>query len=316
MEFHAYPSSPKVGKTGNLHTFWQMQGLLHSSDSVVPPAVLLITAVVMVMYQHMTERADTTIRNFLVMILLTMFPLAFLEKKLLACVDPVGIMSKFSVKVLMMQVCFLTARLVFNYLAELGMDMFLYRNFAALALGCFLLPTFFGLRLSRACIWEHRDVGCLVVVAFLTAISTEVINMYTQGYSMYHFANDVWYQKRISMLIFFAASDYIEVLTFVPAMWIICRVDKNAVPNKMDVGEAQKRVVALFSFMMFFYVGEDLHSVYMLGRSSPIASMGHIAHFLLLLDFTAFILAHLYDPEKYAKLMDKFWCLMAERNIV
>eukprot|EP00406_Dinophysis_acuminata_P056659 CAMPEP_0179323204 /NCGR_PEP_ID=MMETSP0797-20121207/59589_1 /TAXON_ID=47934 /ORGANISM="Dinophysis acuminata, Strain DAEP01" /LENGTH=76 /DNA_ID=CAMNT_0021035017 /DNA_START=39 /DNA_END=266 /DNA_ORIENTATION=+ len=76
MEFNAYPSPPSAGKTGRFNMLWKAQGLLHSSDSVAIPAALLFAGVGMALYKHVTsEQNDTSIRNFLLMILLSMVPL-------------------------------------------------------------------------------------------------------------------------------------------------------------------------------------------------------------------------------------------------
>lgn len=292
---------------------WRTQGLLHSSDSVILPAALLIMAVGSAIYQHMTSKYDTTIRNFLVMIFLSMLPLAFLEKKLLACVDPVGLLYKFSTKVLMMHAGFLILRVLSSLLLDGDTNIFFSKIFGTLAVACILLPTIFGFRVSCTCMWEHRDVWLMAVVACLTAVCTEIFMTDVSYSTMWR---SPWYRKRFFQMCFVSASDYTEILSFVPAIWMVCRANKDAIVGEVNVADAQKRVLALFAFMITFYLGEDVQNAYVLRQQSPLAAFGHIAHFLLLLDFAAFILAHLYDPEKYAKLMNTFWSLITDRAMV
>lgn len=318
MAFQAYPSSPKGGKAVSFQALWQAHGFLHKTDNIIIPATLLMISVSMAMYQHVTDRdtGDTSTRNFLILIFLSLFPLAFLEKKLMACKDPLGMISKFSTKVLMMHVGFLFIRflsgiLYFDYQTR----FFHYRSRASFVVASIMLAKIFGFRLSRANIWEHRDVLLLVGIALLTAISTEWIDAYMKGFFVQSWFPDLYF-NRVALFILISSSDYIEILAFVPAMWMVCRDDKNAEVKEADVAETQKRALALFVFILIFYTTEDLHSAFTIGMDLPMAAGGHIAHFLLLLDFSAYVLAHLYDPSKCEKLIGKIWNLIADSNLV
>lgn len=316
MEFQAYQSSPKAGKAISFQALWQAHGLLHKSDNIIIPVILLITSVSMAMYQHVTndDSGDTSTRNFLILIFLSMFPLAFLEKKLMACTDPVGVISRFSPKVLLMHVGFLIIRLS-GIVMDFQTRFFHFRSCTSLLVAMVLLPIVFNLRFSRACVWEHRDVLLLAGVAILTAIVTEWVDAYFKGFFKYAWFPE-WYRERIAMFVLQSSSDYIEILAFVPAMWMVCREDKNAPVIEANVVETQKRALALFVFILLFYTGEDLHSAFTLGMDAPLAAAGHIAHFLLLLDFSIYILSHLYDPSKTEKLMSKIWNLIADSSTV
>mmetsp|Transcript_15737 Transcript_15737/g.44935 ORF Transcript_15737/g.44935 Transcript_15737/m.44935 type:complete len:322 (-) Transcript_15737:189-1154(-) len=317
MEFQAYPTPPRGGKAGGLRMLWQTQGKLHGSDSVVLPALLLFAAVGMATYQHMTSQHDKTIRNFLVMIILSMLPLAFLEKRLLACVDPVGLLFKFSPKVLLMQASFLTIRMASSLFVQHGGPGWASaRSGATLATACALLPTVFGFRLSRACFWEHRDVWGLAAAALLAAVCTEIMEVFLKEGLLTLFWRSPWYRTRYYELMLVAASDYTEILAFVPAMWMVCRADTGANVKEVDVAEARRRSLALFVFMLIFYVHEDLYSAYVVMGQSRLASLAHVVHFLLVSDFAAFILAHLYDPDKHDMLMKKLHGLIADRALV
>mmetsp|Transcript_107156 Transcript_107156/g.313367 ORF Transcript_107156/g.313367 Transcript_107156/m.313367 type:complete len:96 (+) Transcript_107156:1-288(+) len=79
-----------------------------------------------------------------------------------------------------------------------------------------------------------------------------------------------------------------------------CRPDGGS--PAYEVADSQRRAVWLFAFLTAFYCVEDIANAVNLRRDFPLASCSHVAHFLLLADFSTFLLAHLYDPDKFAKL--------------
>jgi len=235
----------------------------------------------------------------------------------MACADPVGMISKFSPKVLMMHMTFLLIRVISGNLFDVHTRFFNLRSCASLIAACFLLRSVFGVRFSRATIWEHRDVLLLTGMAVLTAIATEWIDAYMKGFFNYSWLPK-WYRERLAIFVLSASSDYIEILSFVPAMWMVCRENKNISMRDADVVivDAQTRALALFVFILTFYTAEDLQSAWALGMESKFAAAGHVAHFLMLLDFSTYILSHLYDPAKNEKLMNKIWNLLADNYAV
>jgi len=88
-----------------------------------------------------------------------------------------------------------------------------------------------------------------------------------------------------------------------------CREDCD-VPST-DLATTQRRAVCLFAFLAAFYSVEDVGNAISLRRDCPLASCGHVAHFLLLVDFATFLLAHLCDPDKFAKLRGEFCAWLA-----
>mmetsp|Transcript_67317 Transcript_67317/g.190848 ORF Transcript_67317/g.190848 Transcript_67317/m.190848 type:complete len:98 (-) Transcript_67317:75-368(-) len=80
------------------------------------------------------------------------------------------------------------------------------------------------------------------------------------------------------------------------------RHDTGGIPTEVDIKDSQKRALSLFTFLLAFYAFEDLAGGFNVRRTFPLAAGGHVAHFLLLLDCAVFLLAHLYDPEKFSKL--------------
>lgn len=296
MEFEAYPDPSRCRKGPNV--FLKVQNILHSTDSVALPCSLLLVGSFLVLYQHMTDE-DTgrhSVRNFLAKILVSMVPLAVLERKILQCSDPVGLFAKFSAKVLLMHACFLGLRLACLVFPDVQVG-YTFCNTLAFVGACVMLPLIFGLRFSKASLLEHRDVAALAFATFMLAI-VEVSIL-----GKFAFSNK-WTRSMFIEDVVLTGSDYIEILSFVPAVWMACRKDSD-VPQ-YELSESQRRAVCLFAFLTAFYSVEDVANAVSLRHDYPLATCGHAAHFLLLMDFSTFLLAHLYDPDKFAKLRGKF----------
>mmetsp|Transcript_48135 Transcript_48135/g.111473 ORF Transcript_48135/g.111473 Transcript_48135/m.111473 type:complete len:306 (+) Transcript_48135:60-977(+) len=291
MEFQAYPTTVHRKETNFL---LRVQSFLHSSDSVLLPCVLLGVGSFLVLYQHLTDD-DTgrhSVRNFLAKILISMLPLVLLERAILACADPIGLFGEFSAKVLLMHVCFLGLRMACNLFPDVQVG-YTYCNALAFVAGCVMLPWIFRIRFSLQCLREHGDVLCLAAATLLLAL-LEVVLL-----GKFKFSNK-WTRNMFIEDLILTGSDYIEILAFVPAAWMAWR--KKGVVASMDLFNSQRRAVWLFAFLTCFYSVEDLANAYNLRVDFPLAALGHFAHFLLLMDFSTFLLAHLFDPEKFAKL--------------
>jgi hypothetical protein len=300
MEFQAYPSIPSGRKSQ--FSVLRLQNMLHSSDSLLVPGALLLCAVFTVMYEHFTlEKYSTTAtRNFLALILVTMLPLVFLEKKVIACADPVNQICKFSGKVLLMHACFLALRL------PTAISDHSATSILGLIAACVLLPMYFGFRSFRSTFYEHRDVWCIVLVGIMVAMATQVCDAYWSGMLKlaYYSASHRWYYvKNLVMSCFETMALYVELLAFVPAVWSVCRPSAAAEGSSPDVADTRRRAVVFFAFVLGFYLVEDLYSALQLVFNMPLAALGHTAHYLIFLDFAGFVLAHLFDPEKLEKLM-------------
>jgi len=308
MEFQAYSSSPPAQKAGNMRAVWSIHNIIHGGCSSVLPIVILTAACCLVLYQHMTakEADHFAIRTFLALIVVSMTPLALLEKKLLSCSDPLGLLYKFSGKVILMQTIQLSLRVGAGiYLPDFASG-FLSTNCILLVSAVVLLPTIFGLRPTKQWIVEQRDVMLLAVLAFSFAVFTEIADGY-QGYQSL-FNKSLMTRHILNSIT--QASDYLELVSFVPAVWMVCR-DKEL--KEVDVNAARKRATALIAFLLSFYFIEDVVAAWvLLGSSLPLAVMGHTAHFLLVVDFALYFSAHLFDPEKFEKVMGKICDMFAD----
>merc|ERR1719492_492130 len=80
-----------------------------------------------------------------------------------------------------------------------------------------------------------------------------------------------------------------------------------------QVSVSQKRALCLFAFLLVFYSMEDIHNAISIWGFTKTAAFGHIAHYLLLLDFSGFLLAQLCDPAKLQALQGSFMNWVTDR---
>mmetsp|Transcript_58802 Transcript_58802/g.108587 ORF Transcript_58802/g.108587 Transcript_58802/m.108587 type:complete len:314 (-) Transcript_58802:259-1200(-) len=278
---------------------------LHGSDAtgVVLPLVLLAVGAALVLYAHVyAARDDLEIRNFLSMVLLTMVPVAFLEMRLFKCSDPVGLLFRFSPKVLMMHVSFMVLRLYALIEVRYAQRFFSSTAVVLFALGgviagFLLLPIFFDVQPWNVAklLREHWDVCIVGGLALGGAIVTEGLNV------AFHTASTM------IMDVVDTTALYLELMAFVPALWMVCRDMAFSAPSRpaVAIADARRRAVPFFAFLATFYVSEDIVAAVVQCFICPLASLGHLAHFLLLVDFAAFFLHHLYDQGSLEKIWGK-----------
>lgn len=260
---------------------WKAQVALHGQgNNVTLPGILVGAASAMVVYKHFSDVHVDPIKHFLAMIVIQMLPLVFLQMKILHCPDPVGMLSRFGVKVLLMHACFLALRVLAWPLLEVGLG---FCNVIALALACAALHWGFGFHLQS--LVDQKDIGGLLLLAAGGAFATELLD----------------FNKQASLLecTIFTASSYIEILAFVPAVWMVHKsVKKNDDERYEAVGDVQKQSAFFFAFLVPFYIMEDVVSAVRVGGIEPLAAVGHMVHFLVVLDFACFLLSHIYNPDK------------------
>merc|ERR1719379_2110010 len=256
--------------------------VLHGDrNGIILPSLLVAAASSMVIYKHFVdEQGGDPTKHFLALIVIQMLPLVFLEMKILSCPDPVGMLSRFGTKVLLMHACFLALRVLAWPLLEVGLG---FCNVIALVLAVVALHWGFGFHLAD--IADQKDIGGLLLLAAGGAFATELLD----------------FNKQASLLecTIFTASSYIEILAFVPAVWMVHKsVKKNDDERYEAVGDVQKQAAFFFAFLVPFYIMEDVVSAFRVGGVDGFAAVGHMVHFLVVLDFACFLLSHIYNPDK------------------
>merc|ERR1719191_347863 len=103
------------------------------------------------------------------------------------------------------------------------------------------------LRPSMSCLAQYKDIGCLALLAACAAFGTEAIDATFRGIPP---------STEVMQLALADASDNIEFVAFVPALW----VGKGFMMESTALANVQKRAVLLCSFLVFFYFTEDVFS--------------------------------------------------------
>jgi len=264
------------------NAMWRTQVTLHGqSNHITLPAVLVAAASLMVVYKHFTDdQGGDPTKQFLALIAIQMLPLVFLEMKILSCPDPVGMLSRFGTKVLLMHGGFLALRVCAWPLLEIGLG---FCNVLALAGVCVALR--WGFRFRCSSISAHWDICGLLLLAIVGALFTEILD----------------FNRQASLLecTIFTASSYVEILAFVPAVWMVHKtVKKNDDADISESDVVQTQAAFFFAFLVPFYIMEDVISAFRVGGEDPFVAIGHVVHFLLILDFACFLLSHIYNPDK------------------
>jgi len=264
------------------NVMWRTQVALHvQGNNALLPSLLVAASSSMVVYKHFTdEQGGDPTKHFLALNVIQMLPLVFLQTKILSCPDPVGMLSQFGTKVLLMHTCFLVLRVCAWPLLEINNGFF---NLIALVLACVALHWGFRFRLTSMS--SHLDVCCLLLLAAAGALCTELLD----------------FRRQASLLecTIFTASSYIEILAFVPGVWMVHKsIKKNDDECISEPDKVQNQAAFFFAFLVPFYIMEDVMSALRVGGQEPLAAIGHIVHFLVLLDFSCFLLSHIYNPDK------------------
>lgn len=261
---------------------WRAQLALHGqSNNVALPSVLVAAAATLVVYKHFTDdQGGDPIKHFLALIVIQMLPLIFLEMKILSCPDPISMLSRFGAKVLLMHGCFLALRVLAWPLLEVGLGVCNLIGLLAV-----LAALHWGFRFRCASILAHGDVLGLLLLALGAALGTELLDFHMHA--------------SLIESVIYTASSYMEILAFVPAVWMVHQTVKKKDDSCFsETTDVQTKAAFFFAFLVPFYIMEDLISAFRVRGIEPFAAIGHIVHFLLLLDFACFLLSHIYNPEK------------------
>jgi len=269
---------------------WRTQDILHKKPQVVP-GTLLTLASSLIVYRHMTHETygheSDHVKTFLAMILVQMLPLVILEMKIMSCADPVGLFCKFATPVTVIHAVFLGLRLCFysNYESS---DLMI----SGVAFVGAFAAIFLGFRQHWSRVFLCHATWGLVALAIVAAMCTTSLDSYLNTPS--------WKQamtwSAYAVTVVETSNSYIEIVAFVPAVWIIFKEDTER--YQVESAVTMRTATAFFIFLVGFYCSEDLLHAYQAYEIYWMASVAHIVHFLLLVDFGFYVLAHIYNPEK------------------
>jgi hypothetical protein len=270
---------------------WQSQNVLHKKPQIVPGTLLLLASS-MVVYRHMThaveEHKSDVIKTFLAMVVVQMLPLVALEMKIMSCADPVGLFCKFATPVTLIHAFFLGMRLV---IYDMRVSNGTLCN-AVFFVGS-LMAIFKGYRQGFKSIIECSTVWGLITLALGAALCTTSVDAYLKPEYVGSMPWEDYFQES-----FETANSYIELIAFVPAVWTVYRESQTTGRFQIESGDTKRISTTFFVFLVCFYVIEDIMGAYQAFAFSRMASLAHVAHFCLLVDFAFYVLAHIYNPEK------------------
>jgi hypothetical protein len=239
--------------------------------------------------RNVDDHYEDPLKTFLGMIVVQMLPLAALEMKIMSCADPVGLFCKFSMPVTLLHGLFL------------GMRLVMYRQYDSetLCMACIgfvgaLVTIMKGFRQSLLKIVGCYNVWSLIIFSIMAAYATE-------GFDSYMNRPSIWQKKswsKFNAAVFQTSNNYIELTAFVPAVLMVFRENTNGARYEVESTDTKRVSTAFFLFLVGFYIMEDLGNAYLAYEISVLASIGHVAHFALLLDFACYVLAHIYNPDK------------------
>lgn len=285
---------------------WQAQGALHKNKWIVPGGLLAIS-VSLVVYCHVTsdhssELADP-LKTFLCLILLQILPLAALELKIMSCADPVGVFCKFAVPVTLLHAIFLAMR--FLHWWSYGQS---YLVLSVISLFGAIFTMLKGFHWTPSALFHHKAVWGLCIfsvgAAFFSHWLENYMTLKIDPISWLEWSlradQDFFDATQIHPIadIFATSNSYMEIVAFVPAVWLVFFEDKTKGRAQVEELDTKRTSTAFFLFLVCFYLSEDVLNAIEAWKTSRLATAAHFVHFLLLLDFACYILAHIYNPQK------------------
>jgi len=222
-----------------------------------------------------------------------MLPLVALEMKIMSCADPVGLFCKFATPVTLVHAIFLAMRLcMWSVYAQS------YIIYSGLGLVAALITLCKGFKESPLSIIKCTDVWVLVFFALVAACVTQSADSFINPQPSWK--EPTWHEFWYDLLA--TSNSYIELMGFVPAVWMVYRQDQR-VQDYADSASTKRKATAFFLFLVAFYMTEDVFQAWDAVGDAPVAACAHMVHFALLCDFGFYVLAHVYNTDKLAGLL-------------
>jgi len=243
-----------------------------------------------------------------------MLPLILLELKIMSCADPVGLFCKFAVPVTLSHAIFLAMRLLHWWHYDVHVQIF-----SVVGLSAALYTMVKGYHWSPLHIFHHKAVWGLVACSLFSAWFCRSMTLLGFGSDHEEGAQDLgllaaFYDifrvvvepfdltpanfVHFLSVVLETGNGYVEVLSFVPAVWMVVYEDKTARRFEIAELDTKRTGTAFFLFLIGYYFLEDVYNAKEVWTITPVASIAYIIHYLLVLDFACYILAHIYNPEK------------------
>jgi hypothetical protein len=252
---------------------------------------------ILVAYRHyeqpkLPEKHDH-VKSFLAMIVVQMMPLVALELKIMSCADPVGLFCDFARPVTIIHAIFLAMR----FCAYPCYDH-LYLTCSGLGLLAAIYTLVHGFPSSPKATFHHKCVIGLVSASLLGSLVATWLGDHLSSANPASWLLDRIRSVNLLLEVFETSTAYLEIMAFVPAVWMVYREDKATGRHQIEELDSKRTATAFFLFLVVFYLSEDLLNGVQAWDISGLATAAHIFHFCLLLDVACYCLAHIYNPEK------------------
>lgn len=267
-----------------------LEGATRATSTSTGPCLLLAGTSSLFLYQWLKIGRVDDIGLNLGNSILQMLPVIFIKIKLLNFSDRLSLLSRFSMKVLVMHLSLFIVRVItFPLVVFVGQS---YTFFILDILGllgiALILQGVFELRLTSTLSSEHRDLQIIHVAAVL-------------GASIFVYMSPTYSLNHLRSTIIVYLQNMLETMTFMPALWILHQMNNQAQAfTCFGESTSQRQSMYFLAFLFVFYTHEDLLAGAFLHFGSEreaILVMSRIFHFVLMMDFGGFFLCQAYGPK-------------------
>lgn len=270
---------------------WSFQRAIRQNSLVLPCGILAVAVLLVVAYHVMFEREEH-IQAFLIVVLMTMLPLAYVDANISKCNDPMAIFHSWGLKVTLMHAGFLILRAFVMSSTDIVQDIFANKSNILGSLGA-VSAILLGFHKQLEQVPFYFDLGVLILMAFTAGIVTLCLNFGFTYFAHFHF-----HPAEIGSM----TSDYMEVLAFFPAAWTVFREGKkDSKPVSVDETEYKRNAVAFGAMVIGFYTIEDMVTAMLTIQASPFEAIAHVLHYLLLVDLGVYVISTAYDPSHQSR---------------
>lgn len=258
--------------------------------AVAIPCVLVVALATMAIHRQMTEtKEDEPIADFLVSTLVQVAPLFALKARLIRSVNRLVLLSRTASKILFMHISVLTLRLTLvPMLLKKGFGGYdspleIKVNLLALVSAVYIMSVVCEFRWTIVEFLTHSDIGILHVLGMvhcgvLMLLRNEDVRLLQDWAAQY--------------------TNSMEMLAYMPAVWNLLITDEKLLAfEPLSQGTTQNQAIWFLLWMMAYNGYEDFVTMMESGVYEVHFVSAHVAHFLLMLDFSLFLLHQAYNTK-------------------
>lgn len=265
-------------------------------ESRVVPFVLVLFIATVTAHAWISESAKHAgHESFMVNVLIQVMPICLLKAKIVTSTNRLALLSRTASKLMFMHISVLTLRFLLNVSQLAGGASLTAEYFSPLdfwATASFLLSAVYFLSVVCEFQWTtvefmtHTDIAVLHILGMVHAAIIQ-----------YNYAWDRKYRYDIQVWLV-QYTNSMEVLAYMPALWMLSQLDQKLLAfEPLSQATSQRQAIWFLAWTMAFNIYEDGISTVMSGVFQPHFVAGHVAHFLVLLDFSSLFLQQAYNSK-------------------